>query len=39
MSNPTALVQELWNYCDILRDDGHTHEEEGRMKIVEVQTT
>jgi hypothetical protein len=22
MSNPTALVQKLWNYCDILRDDG-----------------
>ncbi len=22
MSNPQALVQKLWNYCDILRDDG-----------------
>jgi hypothetical protein len=22
MSNPTALVQQLWNYCNILRDDG-----------------
>ena len=22
MSNPTALVQKLWNYCSILRDDG-----------------
>ncbi|MDD3179241.1 MAG: class I SAM-dependent DNA methyltransferase [Opitutaceae bacterium] len=22
MSNPTALVQRLWNYCNILRDDG-----------------
>ncbi len=22
MSNPSALVQKLWNYCDILRDDG-----------------
>jgi hypothetical protein len=22
MSNPTALVQKLWNYCNILRDDG-----------------
>jgi len=22
MSNPTALVRKLWNYCDILRDDG-----------------
>jgi type I restriction enzyme M protein len=22
MSNPTGLVQKLWNYCNILRDDG-----------------
>lgn len=22
MSNPTTLVQKLWNYCNILRDDG-----------------
>ena len=22
MSNPTALVQKLWNYCNVLRDDG-----------------
>jgi type I restriction enzyme M protein len=22
MSNPSALVQKLWNYCHILRDDG-----------------
>ena len=22
MSTPTALVQRLWNYCNILRDDG-----------------
>ena len=22
MSNPNALVQKLWNYCNILRDDG-----------------
>jgi type I restriction enzyme M protein len=22
MSNPTALVQKLWNCCNILRDDG-----------------
>ena len=22
MSNPAALVQKLWNYCNILRDDG-----------------
>jgi len=23
MSTPSALVQKLWNYCNILRDDGH----------------
>ena len=22
MSNPSAFVQKLWNYCNILRDDG-----------------
>ena len=22
MSHPTALAQKLWNYCNILRDDG-----------------
>ena len=22
MSNPQQLVQKLWNYCSILRDDG-----------------
>lgn len=22
MSNPTALAQKVWNYCNILRDDG-----------------
>ncbi|MBN2134199.1 MAG: SAM-dependent DNA methyltransferase [Acidobacteria bacterium] len=22
MSNPTAITQKLWNYCNILRDDG-----------------
>jgi type I restriction-modification system DNA methylase subunit len=22
MNTPTALVQKLWNYCNILRDDG-----------------
>jgi len=22
MSNPTQLVSKLWNYCNILRDDG-----------------
>ena len=25
MSNPTALVQKLWNYCNILRDDGPSY--------------
>ena len=39
MSHLTSLVQKLWNYCNILRDDGHTQKEEGRMKMVEVQTT
>jgi type I restriction-modification system DNA methylase subunit len=28
MSNtPTALVQKLWNYCNILRDDGLSYGE------------
>jgi len=22
MSNPAVLVQKLWNYCNILQDDG-----------------
>lgn len=22
MSNPNALVQKMWNYCNILRDEG-----------------
>ena len=22
MSNPYALIQKLWNYCNVLRDDG-----------------
>ena len=22
MSDPQALVQKLWNYCNVLRDDG-----------------
>ena len=22
MSTPSALVQKLWNYCNLLRDDG-----------------
>ena len=22
MTDPKALVQKLWNYCNILRDDG-----------------
>ena len=25
MRNPTALVQKLWNYCNILRDDGFSY--------------
>ena len=25
MSNTVALVQKLWNYCNILRDDGLSH--------------
>ena len=25
MSNPTALVQKLCNYCNILRDDGFSY--------------
>ncbi len=25
MSNPAALVQKLWNYCNILRDDGPSY--------------
>jgi hypothetical protein len=25
MSNPTALVQKLWNHCTIRRDDGLSH--------------
>jgi type I restriction enzyme M protein len=27
MSNPTALVQKLWNYCNILRDDALSYGE------------
>lgn len=26
MSTPSALVQQLWNYCNILRDDGRYFE-------------
>jgi type I restriction enzyme M protein len=25
MSHPTALVQKLWNYCHISRDDGSSY--------------
>jgi type I restriction enzyme M protein len=25
MSNPTTLVQKLWNYCNILRDAGPSY--------------
>ena len=25
MSTPSALVQKLWNYCSILRDDGPSY--------------
>jgi len=38
MSNPTALVQKLWNYCNILRDDGLSYgvaEVERRLSVVE----
>jgi hypothetical protein len=38
MSNPTALVQKLWNYCNILRDDGLSYgvaEVERRLSMVE----
>jgi hypothetical protein len=38
MSNPTALVQKLWNYCNILRDDGlscSVAEVERRLSVVE----
>jgi type I restriction enzyme M protein len=24
-SNPTALVQKLWNYCNIVRDHGPSY--------------
>src|ERR1041385_3423611 len=27
MSNPTALVSKLWNYCSILRDDGLSYQD------------
>ncbi|MBI3869302.1 MAG: SAM-dependent DNA methyltransferase [Verrucomicrobia bacterium] len=26
MSNPTVLVQKVWNYCNILRDDGWSYD-------------
>ena len=34
MSNPTQLVQKLWNYSNILRDDG-VAEVERRLSGVE----
>lgn len=34
MNNPTALVQNLWNYCNILRDDGAAKGER-RLSVVE----
>ena len=27
MTNPTALVSKLWNYCSVLRDDGLSYGE------------
>jgi hypothetical protein len=37
MSNPIALVQKLWNYCNILRDDGLSYGDyvERRLGVVE----
>ena len=46
MTNPSALVQKLWNYCNILRDDGLSYgvlteqerivaEVERRLSVVE----
>jgi hypothetical protein len=35
--DPTALVQKLWNYYNILRDDGVVRVE-GRMKKEDIQT-
>jgi hypothetical protein len=38
MSNPQQLVQKLWNYCNILRDDGLSFgaaEVEQRLSVVE----
>src|SRR5947207_635599 len=29
MSNPSQLVQKLWNYCNILRDDGLSPDVQG----------
>lgn len=25
--NPNAIVQKLWNYCNILRDDGLSYQD------------
>jgi hypothetical protein len=38
MANPTALVQKLWNYCNILRDDGLSYgkaQVERRLSVAE----
>ncbi len=37
MTNPTALVSKLWNYCSILRDDGLSYGDkmERRLSVVE----
>ncbi|MDB6066644.1 MAG: hypothetical protein JWR26_2852 [Pedosphaera sp.] len=37
-NNPTQLVQKLWNFCNILRDDGLSFgaaEVERRLSVVE----
>ena len=44
MSNPTALVQKLGNYCYLLRDDGlshgdHVEQLEKRDKVKKQWTT
>ena len=37
MTNPTALVSKLWNYCSILRDDGLSYGDkmERRLNMME----
>jgi len=34
MSNPTALVQKLWNYCNILRDDGLSYQNAFKRALI-----